>query len=113
MNAVGRCILPQLMKYRQDARMFKRLYIEQGMNYCAEKQRSRLERLETGYYAGLVEWITDNIFLKELTTDELRTMTAEFSAVRQRQYKELLRKREELRTLAVEAAGKSKVITIY
>lgn len=104
-KSVGFCILPQLMKYRKDAKKYKRLYIEQGVNRLIEERRVKLERLETGFYAGLSEWITDNIFLQDLSTEELSRKVDEFRLFRQRRYKELLNKREELRTLEIDVLG--------
>ena len=104
-DSVGLCLLPQLKKYRKDARKYKRLHADAEIRCLIEKRRIKLERLEGDMYASMLEWISDYIFLQDWKDKELMAVIEKFRDFRKKRYKDFLDERQKLRILELTFDG--------
>ena len=88
-----------VLKLKREVSMYKQLLDKQSVNAQIDKRRIMMEELDGDYYADLLEWISDYIFLQRWNDDKLMAKIEEFRAYRQRKYDELVSEREKLRNL--------------
>ena len=88
-----------VLNLKREVSMYKQLLDKQSVNAQIDKRRIMMEELDGDYYADLLEWISDYIFLQRWNDDKLMAMIEEFRAYRQRKYDELVSEREKLRNL--------------
>lgn len=91
--------LSMVLKANREVSKYKQLLDKQSVNAQIIKRRIMLEELDGDYYADLLEWISDYIFLQRWNDDKLMAKIEEFRAYRQKKYDELVIEREKLRNL--------------
>ena len=74
---------------------------KQSVNAQRIKRRIMLEELDGDYYADLLEWISDYIFLQRWNDDKLMAKIEEFRAYRQKKYDELVIERDKHQDLTM------------
>ena len=105
--------LSTVLNANREVIMYKQLLVKQSVDAQIFKRRAMSEELDGDYYADLLEWISDYIFLQNWKDEKLMTKIEEFRAYRHKQYEKLLTEQGKLRTLEVNIKGRKKIVEVY
>ena len=101
-----------VLNLKREVSMYKQLLDKQSVNAQIDKRRIMMEELDGDYYADLLEWISDYIFLQNWKDEKLMAKIEEFRVYRQKQYDRLIEERQKLRKLEVNINGRKKVVDV-
>lgn len=87
-------------------------FAKQKINTQIFKRRMMLEELDGNYYADLLEWISDYIFLQNWKDENLMRKIEEYRAYRHKEYEKLITEHEKLRKLEINMNGRKKVVDV-
>lgn len=104
--------LSMLLDANREVAMYKQLFVKQSVNAQINKRRAMLEAMYGDYYADLLEWVSDYIFLQNWEDDKLRTKIEEFRAYRRKEYEKLIKEQQKLSKLEVNMNGGEKTVDV-
>ena len=105
--------LSMVLNANREVVVCKQLFAKQKINTQIFKRRMMLEELDGNYYADLLEWISDYIFLQNWKDENLMRKIEEYRAYRHKEYEKLITEHEKLRKLEVNINGRKKVVDVY
>ena len=88
--------LSMVLNANRDVVMYKQLLDKQKVNAQIIERQMMLEKLDGDYYADLLEWISDYIFLQNWKDENLMRKIEEYRAYRHRAYEKLIVEQEKL-----------------
>ena len=103
--------LHQQLRAKQEIAKFKRLSTEASIESIQEKRRAKMEQVEAGYYADLVDWIECYLFPVS-TVEELGEKIAEYKTVRKSRLLKLESKLNELEKAVISLDGRNRIIKV-
>ena len=106
------CTLAMVLKYRNDARKYRRLYA--GAFVLSEKDRQlrRIAEAEAACYSAMIAWLHDYVLFAE--TEERRSQYIEkYLKYEADEYRTLLEKKRNLRSRELAVGGKFREVEVY
>lgn len=105
--------LSMVLNANREVVIYKQLLDMQKISAQIYERRMKLEELDGDYYADLLEWISDYIFLQNWKDENLTRKIEEYRAYRHKEYEKLITEHENLRKLEVNINGRKKVVDVF
>lgn len=114
-NQIGKRYLDLslVLNANREVAIYKQLLDMQKVNTQIFERQVMLEKLDGDYYADLLEWISDYIFLQNWKNEDLMRKIEEFRAYRHKEYEKLIVEQEKIRKLEININGRKKVVDVY